>query len=258
VPGAELQLQGVSVSFGTRTVLTDLSLSMAPGECVALVGPSGSGKTTLLRLLNGAQTPAAGEVRLDGRALRELGPSELRGVRARIGFIHQDLCLVPNLRVAQNVMHGRLGRIGLLRSLLQAAFPPRVELEKIRALLDRVGIGDRLQERTDRLSGGQRQRVAIARALHQEPRLLLADEPVSSLDPLRSRQTIQLLIELARERGITLVVSLHDLPLAREYFPRLVGLREGRVLFDAPPERLSEAQWIELYRMEAGDGDQGA
>ncbi|MFM7281938.1 MAG: ATP-binding cassette domain-containing protein, partial [Planctomycetia bacterium] len=137
-------------------------------------------------------------------------------------------------------------------------FPPRAELQEIRALLDRVGISDRLHERTDRLSGGQRQRVAIARALHQEPQLLLADEPVSSLDPLRSRQTIQLLIALARERGITLVVSLHDLPLAREFFPRLVGLREGRVLFDAAPEHLSEAQLTELYRIEARDDEQGA
>ena len=258
MPGAELQLQAVRVSFGTRTVLTDLSLSFAPGECIALVGPSGSGETTLLRLLNGAQAPAAGAVRLDGRSLSELTPPQLRRVRARIGFIHQDLCLVPNLRVSQNVMHGRLGRTGLLRSLLHAAFPPRAELQEIRALLDRVGIGDRLHERTDRLSGGQRQRVAIARALHQEPQLLLADEPVSSLDPLRSRQTIQLLIALARERGITLVVSLHDLPLAREFFPRLVGLREGRVLFDAAPERLSETQLTELYRIEARDDEQGA
>jgi phosphonate transport system ATP-binding protein len=253
VQGARYDLKAVRVAFGPRTVLDGVGLSIEPGSSVALVGPSGSGKTTLLRLLNGALPAQAGEVRLDGHSLSECTPDELRQLRTRIGFIHQDLCLVPNLRVAQNVMHARLGRMGLLPALLRAAFPPRAEWVAIGALLERVGIADRLHERVDRLSGGQRQRVAIARALYQEPRVLLADEPVSSLDPLRARQTIELLLGLARERGLTLIVSLHDIQLARAHFPRLVGLRAGAILFDRDPRRITEAELAELYSLEATD-----
>ena len=246
-------LRGVSVRFGERTVLERLDFACAPGAVVALVGPSGAGKTTLLRLLNAALAPDAGEVAIDGVPLAARGPRELRALRARIGFVHQDLALVPNLRVLNNVLHGGLGRQGLLSSFRTTLFPSRGETERAAELLDRVGIGEKLFQRTDTLSGGQRQRVAIARALYQEPALLLCDEPVSSVDPARARDTVQLLTALARERGFTLLVSLHDVRLAREFFPRLVGLRAGRLGFDRNAADVGSSELDELYRLERAE-----
>ena len=157
---------------------------------------------------------------------------DLRSLRARVGFIHQELNLISNLNVLQNVLLGGLGQISTARALLLLGFPSKSILTEVHELLERVGIGEKLYERVDRLSGGQRQRVAIARALFQKPEILLADEPVSSVDPARARSVLELLTELASERRLTLCVSLHNLELAREFFPRLVGMREGRITFD--------------------------
>jgi phosphonate transport system ATP-binding protein len=156
---------------------------------------------------------------------------------------------VPNLRVVQNVLAGRLGRQSLLASLRSMVFADRGETREVFALLERVGIPEKLYERTDALSGGQRQRVAIARALFQRPEALLADEPVSSVDPARARDTVALLKEVSQERGITLCMSLHNLDLAREFFPRLVGLRGGRIAFDAAPRDVSAEQFEALYQL---------
>jgi phosphonate transport system ATP-binding protein len=248
---AAFALEQVTVVHGERAALREVTLAIRPGEAVALVGPSGAGKTTLLRLLHGAQRASAGAVRVDGQDLARLKPGELRRVRSRIGFVHQDLALVPNVRVAANVLAGAFGRQSFLASLRSQLLPRRAELERAAALLARVGIGEKLFQRTDSLSGGQRQRVAIARALYQEPSALLADEPVSSVDPARARDTVALLSELSRERGSTLIVSLHDVELARAFFPRLVGLRAGRVVFDAAPSELRAGDLRELYALEA-------
>jgi phosphonate transport system ATP-binding protein len=242
--------------YGGRAALHAASLLVEPGEALALVGPSGAGKTTLLRLLCGAARPESGSVRVDDVDLDRLGPAALRAVRARIGFVHQDLALVPNLRVSQNVIAGRLGSLGLLASIRAMLLPALGDLERVSGILERVGIGEKLFQRTDSLSGGQRQRVAIARALYQDPRAILADEPVSSVDPARARDTIGLLRSLCAERGLTLVVSLHDLDLAREFFPRLVGLREGRIAFDRRTPEITEAEYDALYRLD-GRGDDG-
>lgn len=241
------RLDGVSVRFGACCALRDVDLSVEAGEAVALVGPSGAGKSTLLRLLNGTQRADTGRVLLDGDDLSRLSRRALKRVRAAIGFIHQDLSLVPNLRVSQNVMAGRMGRSSFPASVRSMLFPARVDVEKAHALLERVGIPEKLFARTDRLSGGQQQRVALARALFQEPVALLADEPVSSVDPARARDTVELLTRISREEGLTLCMSLHNLDLARAYFPRLVGLREGRVVFDRPAEAVGEAQLHALY-----------
>jgi len=230
--GPALELRGVSVDFGDRSALRAVSLSVERGAAVALVGPSGAGKTTLLRCLAGAQRPSAGAVYVAGADLYARAPSALRREQARVGFVHQDLALVPVLRVAQNVLAGRLGRFGTLRGLARVLAPRRAALAEVHRLLERLGIADQLFQRTDRLSGGQQQRVALARALYQEPTLLLADEPVASVDPERARDVIVLLTRLAREEGLTLVASLHDVELAREHFPRIVGLRGGVVQFD--------------------------
>jgi phosphonate transport system ATP-binding protein len=178
-------------------------------------------------------------------------PRQLRQARAAIGFVHQDLRLVPNLRVVQNVLAGRLGSQSLLQSLRSVFFTPRALALEAHEVLERVGIPEKLYERTDRLSGGQRQRVAIARALFQQPVALLADEPVSSVDPARARDAVQLLASISREYGLTLGVSLHTLHLAQEFFPRLIGLRGGRVLFDEPTTAIDAGQFEALYRLAA-------
>ncbi len=244
---ASFRLSRVSVFYGERAAVHDVDLEVAAGEAVGFVGPSGAGKTTLLRLLGGTQRPSAGSVVVAGRDISNLSIRDLRVVRSRIGIVHQDLSLVPNLRVIRNVLLGRLGRLSLLATARLLFCPPRREVRRVHQILERVGIAERLYERTDRLSGGQRQRVAIARALYQRPAALLPDEPVSSLDPARSRDTMGLLMEVCREAGITLCVSLHDLDVAREFLPRLVGMRGGRVAFDRPTAELTDADFEALY-----------
>lgn len=243
-------LQQVVVELGGKKVLDGVDLTVAPGEAVALVGPSGAGKTTLLRLLTGAVRPAAGGVAVAGEVIADLTGARLRRLRSRIGFIHQDLRLVPNLRVSQNVLSGRLGRSSFPESLRMFLRPRRTDLEDVHRLLERVGIPEKMFERVDRLSGGQAQRVAVARALYQRPCLLLADEPVASVDPARGRATIELLTEICREEGLTLCVSLHNPDLVREFFPRAVGLRAGRVVFDRPTSAVEPTELTDLYRLE--------
>lgn len=245
------RLAGVSVVYDGRSpALSNVSFEAAPGEVMGFVGPSGAGKTTLLRLLNGTVRPTAGKVAVDGEVLTSLSLRRLRAVRRKIGTIHQDFSLIPNLRVIHNVLAGRLGSRSLLSSARLMFLPSRAEVERVHEILERVGIGEKLYERTDRLSGGQRQRVAIARALYQEPAVLLADEPVSSVDPARARDTVALLVEVSREAGLTLCMSLHNLELAREFLPRLIGLRRGWVAFDRPTSELDDADFHELYHLE--------
>jgi phosphonate transport system ATP-binding protein len=236
--------------------LTDVSLGIGGGESVALVGPSGSGKTTLLRLLNGTLRPSEGRVFCGDRDLGGVSSQTLRSVRAGIGFVPQDLALVPSLRVIHNVLSGRLGQQGYWQSLWSFLRPGLAQVERAHELLERVGIAEKLYERTDTLSGGQQQRVALARALYQDPHAILADEPVSSVDPARARDTVQLLTEISSERGLTLLVSLHDLELARAFFPRLIGLRDGRIQFDRPTGSIAEQEYADLYRIgQAAAGD---
>lgn len=247
-------LTGAEVSFGPRRVLKGLDLKVAPGEAVALLGPSGAGKTTLLRLLNRALRPDAGQVSVGGRRLDGLGNRELRQVRAGIGFVHQDLRLVPNLRVSQNVLSGSLGRRNFLQSLLMFLHPSGADLEEAHRILERVGISEELFQRVDRLSGGQQQRVALARALFQKPGLLLADEPVSSVDPARAADLLDLLTGICREEGLTLCVSIHDPDLALRFFPRIIGLRAGHATFDQAAADVTPADLAPLYSLVAEDG----
>lgn len=245
-----LRLSDVVVHLGGNPVLRGVNLDVACGERVALLGPSGAGKTTLLRVVNGVIVPRSGAVEVQGVNLQNLEPGALRRLRSRIGFVHQDHSLVSNLRVLHNVLAGRLGQRGFWSSLRNAMYTPRVDLLEIHRILERVGIGDKLYQRTDSLSGGQQQRVALARALYQQPRTLLADEPVASVDPTRSRDLLKLMNELVTEEGWTLLVSIHDIELAREFFPRIIGLREGKVQFDGPAESLTNEMVRDLYRID--------
>ncbi len=244
-------LRGAERRFGEVEALSPTDLTVRAGERVALVGPSGAGKTTLLALLNSTLVPSGGEVSLLGSDPAQLSPRALRATRSRIATIPQHLGLVPTFRAWQNVACGRVGSRGLFGTLRDLFLPARTALTAIHTLLDRVGIEDKLYARTAQLSGGQQQRVAVARALYQQPQAILADEPVSSVDPARAASLVALLAELAEERGLTLVMSLHNLDLARTHFPRLVGLRGGRVMFDAPPAQIDEAQFEALYQLGA-------
>ena len=256
-PDAMLTLDGATKVYGRTTALQPTSLEIGRGELVAVLGPSGSGKTTLLHLLGGVVQPDAGRVAVDGQDLRVLDPG--RGLAALVGFVHQQYDLVPHLPVMHNVMAGRLGQWGLLRSMLSLV-SARERGDGL-AALERVGIGDKAQERTSNLSGGEQQRVAVARLLVQSPSAFLADEPVASLDPARAADLVRLLAEIATETGRTLVASLHAIELARNHFDRAVGLRQGSIVFDVPASGLTDDLLRELYDLSpagAGETGQGA
>ena len=246
-------LHEVTVDFQSTRALDDVSLEISSGEHVALIGPSGSGKTTLLRTLNGAQPLTGGEVFANGIALTGLASNELRSIRRSIGWIPQSLGLVPNLRVIQNLMLGSSGRASIWQLLRKLTFPTREDQLAALTHLDRVGIGEKLFERTSSLSGGQQQRVAIARTLFQNPTSILADEPVSAVDPARAVDLVKLLTELATENGVSLVMSIHNLELARRFFPRLIGLRSGKVVIDSHPDDLSPTEADSLFSLTESD-----
>ena len=225
-----LGLKGVAVGTPDgRVLIEDLDLDLKPGERIALVGPSGSGKTTLLRALNGQRPVQAGEVRLDGQPFSTLKGADLRRARARVALVAQQHDLVEALPVHANVMAGALGRWSDLRALRYLIRPRRDELDEATAALASVGLAEKLRARTHALSGGEQQRVAIARALVQAPRVLLADEPVASLDPRTADDILALLTGLASERGMGLICSLHQPDLAARWFDRVLELRGQRL-----------------------------
>jgi len=242
-----VSLSQVSVTFGRTRALAGVDLRVDAGERVALVGPSGAGKTTLLRMCVGAVAPSAGEVWVLGRRLAGCTAGQVRDVRRRIGTIHQQLHLVGPLRVVHNVNAGRLGSWRLNRALWSLVRP--LEVDDVRLALRRVGIEDKIFERTDRLSGGEQQRVALARVLVQRPELVLADEPVSSLDPARSADVMRLLTGVVADGQRSLLVSLHDFDIARRMCDRIVGLRHGSVVFDVPAGDVTDRMGADLYRI---------
>ena len=225
--------------------LERVSLTIPAGESVALLGSSGAGKTTLLALLNGRLRGWSGRVSVLGAPLDPDQPLP-RVRRPDSGFVFQEFALVERSTVLRNVLNGRLGRMPPLRALLGS--PTAHDLEIARAALADCGIGDLDGRRVDSLSGGQRQRVAIARCLAQEPRLILADEPVSSLDPARAGEILSLLTGAARARGATALFSSHQPDLARRFAQRIIGIRGGRIVFDVPTPELNEAATADLYR----------
>jgi phosphonate transport system ATP-binding protein len=242
-----IELKHVGKQFGFQ-VLADINLQIRAGERVALVGPSGAGKSTLLSLLNGTQLPSQGEVWIFGRNLARLSPRKLRQVQRQIGTVYQRFHLVDNLRVIHNLNAGHLGRWSFLKAAFSLLWP--LEVETAAQALAQVGIPEKLYERTDRLSGGQQQRVALARVLVQNPIVILADEPISSLDVERSREIVDLLRDMSEQTGKTLVISLHAIELALSHCQRIVGLRQGQILFDAPAKEVSPEMVATLYRIE--------
>jgi phosphonate transport system ATP-binding protein len=240
-----VSLRAVTVDAGSTRALDDVSLTVWPGERVALVGPSGAGKTTLLMVLNGTVVPGSGDVAVLGHTP---GAPGSQSVRSRIGTVYQQLHLAGPLQVVHNVNAGRLAQWTFARALWSLVRPQQTR--EAQAVLDRVGIAHKIRQRTERLSGGEQQRVAIARVLAQRPELLLADEPVSSLDPGRAREVMDLLRSLSSESRRTLVVSLHAFDLARSHCDRIVGLRAGRVVFDLPADAVTDDMAAALYAVD--------
>ena len=224
-----LTVDGLTVRYrrDTPAVLRDVSLTVGAGERVAIVGPSGSGKTTLFRAISGFVPIEAGRVVFAGTDVAQASGRQLRSLRRGIGVIAQQHDLVERMRVYHNVMAGALGRWSALHALRFLLWPRRTEMEQARAALERVGAPEKLHARTAELSGGQQQRVAIARALVQQPLMLLADEPVASLDPELSQHILSLLCQLAAEARLALLCSLHQHDLAERYFDRIVRLQDG-------------------------------
>jgi phosphonate transport system ATP-binding protein len=239
------ELRSVGKRFGADVALDDVALTIDRGEHVAFIGPSGAGKTTLVRILNLTLRPSVGSLLFDGRDVARLSDADLRRTRARIGTIYQQHNLVGRLRVVHNVLAGNLGRWSTMAALASLAWP-RDGGQAARALAA-VGIPEKLWARTDELSGGQQQRVAIARVLVQDPDVILADEPVSSVDPSLAVALVTLLRDLSHQSRKTLLMNLHGVDLALAHFPRIVGLRDGRVLFDLPPEQVTSPLLEALY-----------
>jgi phosphonate transport system ATP-binding protein len=228
----DIYIEGLSKRFGDTPVLRGVSLTVPRGEICALIGANGAGKSTLLRCLLRLIEPDRGAIEILGRAPRALPRRELRRLRARVGFVFQRHNLVPRVSALTNVVHGAIGRAGP-RAWHQASAPAALRAEAMRCL-EEVGLAPLALRRADALSGGQSQRVAIARALMQRPDLMLADEPVASLDPAAGREVMALLAELARQRGITVLFTTHHMEHATAFADRIVGLRDGAVAFDQP------------------------
>ncbi|MGH3705834.1 MAG: phosphonate ABC transporter ATP-binding protein [Agromyces sp.] len=247
-------VRGLRVAYGDGPLVLDgVDLDLLPGEMVALLGASGSGKSTLMKSLTGFAPVREGSARVAGYDLTNLGHGHLRSLRAAVGQVFQQFNLVGRLSVLTNVLTGGLHDAGPIN--LAGGFGA-AHRKRALELLDRVGIAHKAKDQARSLSGGQQQRVAIARALMQRPRLILADEPVASLDPTMSHAVLDLLHDIAREDGIPVLVSLHVLPLALEHSDRIVGLRHGEVLVSAPTAELDAARLDVLYAHdEEGDDD---
>jgi phosphonate transport system ATP-binding protein len=241
-----LELKRLSKSYVPgKPVLTEIDLEVDARGITAIIGPSGTGKSTLIRCVNRLTEPTSGEILFEGEDLARLSGQRLRHARRHIGMVFQEYNLVERLTVMENLLSGRLGYVSAWR-----AWRRRFPAEDIGAafeLLDVVGLGGFANRRADALSGGQRQRVGIARAVMQRPKLLLADEPTSSLDPKTSVEVMQLLADLARSREIPVLINMHDVELAKRFADRVVGMSGGRVVFDGPPADLGDDVLKTIY-----------
>ena len=246
-----LQIESVSRRFGAKSAVEDVSIDVPAGSFVGVVGRSGAGKSTLLRMINRLVEPTAGRIVFDGADITALKGKSLREWRARCAMIFQQFNLVGQLDVLNNVLIGRLNDMPTSRSLLRLWRPADVAVAL--SALEQFDMGTIASQRADSLSGGQQQRVAIARALVQQPSLVLADEPIASLDPRNTKIVMDVLRRINRHYGITVLCNLHSLDLARSYCDRLVGMAQGRVVFDGPVSAFTPAAARELYGIEADE-----
>jgi phosphonate transport system ATP-binding protein len=245
-PDGLLRLERLSKRYPTGDeALRAIDLAVPAGQVAALIGPSGAGKSTLIRCVNRLVEPTSGRVFLGSEEITRLGAAALRRARRRMAMIFQEFALVERLTVMENVLSGRLGYVGFWQSWLRR-FPP-ADVDRAFRVLERVGLLEYVDKRADELSGGQRQRVGIARALVQEPRILLVDEPTASLDPKTSRQIMRLICELCAERGLAAIINIHDVGLAQMFAQRVIGLRQGQIVYDGSPAGLTPEILTTIY-----------
>ncbi len=248
--GAALRVEHLTKIYPDGTAaLRDVSFSVEPGQFVVIIGLSGSGKSTLMRCINRLIEPTSGKIFIDDDDITSLSQAEMRHLRRNIGMIFQQFNLVRRSPVVTNVLSGRLGYLPATWSLLN--YFPKDEIARAMANLKRVGIAEKARTRADQLSGGQQQRVGIARALMQEPKLILADEPVASLDPATSHSVLRYVEELNKKDGITVLCALHFLSLARRYGTRILALKAGRLVYEGLPAEIDERRFKEIYGEEA-------
>ena len=242
--------QGLTKSFdgGKTYALKDFTVKIERGEFIAVIGLSGAGKSTFLRAINGTNPPGVGMLNVLGHDVPSMNNHQLTQVRKEIGFIFQQFNLVKNITVLQNVLVGRVAYTPLWRSL--TGIYSNADVHKAKAVLDSVGLNGRYDDLARNLSGGQQQRVAIARALVQDPKIILADEPMASLDPKLSEVVLDILKEVNEKQNITVLVNIHVLELAKRYAKRILALRQGHIIFDGPPVALTQEILDEVYRVE--------
>jgi phosphonate transport system ATP-binding protein len=233
----------------TFKALDDVSFEVPKGQFLAVIGLSGSGKSTLLRCINRLVEPTSGAILLDGENVTTANDAELRRVRRRVGMVFQHFNLVSRSTVLVNVLSGRLGYVNPIWSFVNRF--PAADMASARRQLERVGLADKANNRADELSGGQQQRVGIARALMQDPEMILADEPVASLDPVLAHGIMQYLEQINKQDGVTVLCSLHFLDLVHRYADRAIALNNGRLVFDGPPAEIDDVKFKDIYGKEA-------
>lgn len=257
IPGmvnALIEFNDVSLMYPNgHEGLKNINLKINEGEFVVIVGMSGAGKSTLIRSINRMVTPTSGALIVDGEDILQLKDNQLRKVRTNTGMIFQSYNIVKRMSVLRNVLAGRLGHTGTLRSLV--GWFPQNDLQIAMNNLERVGIEEKAYVRASNLSGGQQQRISIARALTQQPKVILADEPVASLDPPTSHKVMKDLKRVSREDGLTTIVNLHFIDMAMEYADRIIGLRDGNLVFDGPIEEVTDQTFEEIYDRPIKDDD---
>jgi phosphonate transport system ATP-binding protein len=245
-----LEIKNLSKSYDGKTLaLNNVSFTVKPGEFLAVIGLSGSGKSTLLRCINRLIEPTSGQILWNGEDITAASQDEMRRIRRKIGMVFQHFNLVSRSKVITNVLAGRLGYTNPMLSLLNRF--PKSDIEMALNQLDRVSIRDQAYKRADELSGGQQQRVGIARAMMQEPEIILADEPVASLDPVLAHSIMQYLEKINKDDGVMVLCSLHFLDLVHKYADRAVALNEGKLMFDGSPEDIDDDKFKEIYGKEA-------
>lgn len=240
-----IKVQNITKQFDGKVALSSLSFSIQKGEIVALIGPSGAGKSTLLNTIATVVQPDSGEIYLDGSLLSQFKSG--KKLAKKIGVIRQQFDLVGQLPVIHNVLAGRLADWGFYKSLLSLIIPQEKHIAE--HALKRVGLSDKMYQLTAKLSGGEQQRVALARLLTQRPEVILADEPVASLDPARAEDILSILTSIAKDEQQTLITTLHSVEYAKRFFTRIIALRDGKIFFDLPANEVNHAQLSQLYQL---------
>ena len=233
------------VYSGGTVALKDINFDVYPGEFIAVIGPSGAGKSTLLRCINRLVEPTGGSILFKNKEVNKLKARQLKQIRREIGMVFQSFHLIDRLNVLNNVLHGRLAYTNTFKGAL--GMFSKKDIEEAKEILRRVGLEEKMYNRADELSGGQMQRVGICRALAQQPQLILADEPIASLDPASSKTIMEYMYNICREDGITAIVNLHQVDVAMKYASRIIGIQSGEIVFNGPPSQLKADLIDQIY-----------